>query len=194
MSMQNSSKAKQASIMAMTAALYAIFFFLSYSVTLPNFTLLYLPSILLGVFPVWFGWSGLVGSMVGGFIGGAFVEGLGFLGVFEAVVALLIFMLNWVFMPKMAAENGKSRNLLALVVVYALSLCVGTGYILWQYTVLPQLFTGTQALAVFVPTFALNLPIVLITCPILLKTISPRLRNWGVYSGNLWEWRRRNGN
>jgi len=86
---QKQSSAKRASIIAMTAALYVVFFFLSYSVTLPNFTLLYLPIILLGVFPMWFGWSGLIGAMIGGFIGGAFVEGLGFLGIFESVVALL---------------------------------------------------------------------------------------------------------
>ena len=41
-----------------------------------DFTLLYLPVILLGVFPLWFGWSGLGGSMIGAFIGGAYVEGL----------------------------------------------------------------------------------------------------------------------
>lgn len=187
--MGKSSRAKEASIMAMSAALYAIFFFLSYTVTLPNFTLLYLPIILLGVFPVWFGWSGLVGSMVGGFIGGAFVEGLGFLGVFESIVALLIYLLNWVLMPQNAAENGKRKSLFTLFGVYALSLFVGAGYILWQYTVIPQLFTSTQALEVLVPTFALNLPIVILTCPALIRTISPKLRTWGIYSGNFWEWR-----
>jgi hypothetical protein len=188
--MQSLSKAKQASIMAMSAALYAIFFFLSYSVTLPNFTLLYLPIILLGVFPVWFGWSGLVGAMIGGFMGGAFVEGLGFLGVFESVVALLIYVLNWVFMPSRAAEDGKRKSFLTLLGVYAVSLLVGCGYILWQYTVLPQLFTATQALEILVPTFAINLPIVLISCPALLRTISPRLRSWGMYVGNFWAWRK----
>ncbi len=176
--------------MAMSAALYAIFFFLSYSVTLPNFTLLYLPIILLGVFPVWFGWSGLVGAMIGGFMGGAFVEGLGFLGVFESVVALLIYVLNWVFMPSRAAEDGKRKSFLTLLGVYAVSLLVGCGYILWQYTVLPQLFTATQALEILVPTFAINLPIVLISCPALLRTISPRLRSWGMYVGNFWAWRK----
>lgn len=173
----------------MTAALYAVFFFLSWSVTLPNFTLLYLPIILLGVFPVWFGWSGLVGAMIGGFIGGAFVEGLGFLGVFESVVALIIYLINWVLMPKGAAENGERKGLFVLLGVYALSLLVGTSYILWQYTVLPQLFTLSQALAVLGPTFALNLPIVLIASPVLLRVVSPKLRLWGMYVGNFLEWR-----
>ena len=77
------SSAKSVSIMAMSAALYAVFFLISYSVTLPNFTILYLPIILLGVFPLWFGWSGLAGCMIGAFIGGAFVENLGFFGIFE---------------------------------------------------------------------------------------------------------------
>ena len=187
--MYKQSSAKRASIIAMTAALYAVFFFLSWSVTLPNFTLLYLPIILLGVFPVWFGWSGLVGAMIGGFIGGAFVEGLGFLGIFESVVALIIYLINWVLIPKGAAETGGKKGLVALLGVYALSLFVGTSYILWQYTVLPQLFTLSQALAVLGPTFALNLPIVLIAGPALLRVVSPKLRLWGMYVGNFVEWR-----
>ena len=190
MNMQKQSSAKHASIIATTAALYTIFFFLSYSVTLPRFTLLYLPIILLGVFPIWFGWSGLAGAMIGAFIGGAFVEGLGFLGVFESVVALIIYLINWTLMPKKAAEDGKRKSLITLLGVYALSLFVGTSYILWQYTILPQLFTATEAEVILVPTFALNLPIVLITCPALIRAISPKLRTWGMYCGNFAEWRR----
>jgi hypothetical protein len=189
MYMQKQSSAKRASIIATTAALYTIFFFLSYSVALPNFTLLYLPIILLGVFPIWFGWSGLVGAMIGAFIGGAFVEGLGFLGVFESVVALIIYLINWTLMPQKAAEDGKRKRLLALLGVYALSLFVGLSYILWQYTILPHLFTATEAQAILVPTFAINLPIVLITCPALIRAISPKLRTWGMYCGNFAEWR-----
>ena len=187
------SKAKQASIMAMTAAIYSIFFFLSFSVTLPGFTLLYLPIILLGVFPLWFGWSGLVGSMVGGFIGGAFVEGLGFLGVFEAVVALLIYMLNWILIPR-RAEDAKGKSLFTLLGVYALSLFAGTSYILWQYTILPQLFTTAEAVPILATTYALNLPIVIIACPALIRAISPKLRTWGIYSGSIWTWYKNRSN
>jgi hypothetical protein len=186
---QKQSSAKRASIIAVTAALYVVFFFLSYSVTLPNFTLLYLPIILLGVFPMWFGWSGLVGTMLGGFIGGAFVEGLGFLGIFESVVALLIYTINWALIPKSAAESGRKQSWVALLGVYSFSLLVGTGYIIWQYTILPQLFTSTEALTIIIPTFSINLPIVLITCPILIRAVSPKLRTWGMYSGNFAEWR-----
>src|SRR5208283_3911990 len=189
MNMQKQSSAKRASIIATTAALYTIFFFLSYSVTLPRFTLLYLPIVLLGVFPIWFGWSGLAGAMIGAFIGGAFVEGLGFLGVFESVVALIIYLINWTLMPKKAAEDGKRKSLITLLGVYAFSLFVGTSYILWQYTILPQLFTATEAEVILVPTFALNLPIVLITCPALIRAISPKLRTWGMYCGNFKEWK-----
>jgi hypothetical protein len=187
--MQKQTSAKRASIIAITTALYVVFFFLSYSVTLPNFTLLYLPIILLGVFPMWFGWSGLVGAMIGGFIGGAFVEGLGLLGVFESIVALLIYAINWALIPKNPAENQSKPRWVALLSIYALSLFVGTGYILWQYTILPPLFTPAEALAIFIPTFALNLPIVLITCPLLIRVISPKLKTWGMYSGNFAEWR-----
>jgi len=194
MMIQKQSSAKRASIIAVTAALYTVFFFLSYSITLPNFTLLYLPIILLGVFPIWFGWSGLVGSMIGGFIGGAFVEGLGFLGVFESVVALLIYLINWVLIPKKAAEDGNKLNFAAMLAILAASLLAGTGYILLQYTVLPQLFTTAEAFTILIPTFFINLPIVLITCPALIRAISPKLRIWGMYTGNFAEWRSRNKN
>lgn len=123
------SKAKQASTIAVTAALYVTFFLLSFSITVPNFTLLYLPIILLGVFPLWFGWSGLVGSMIGAFIGGVYVEALPLL-----------------FMPE-----------------FALPLLAGT--------------------------FALNLPFAVIACPALIRAVSPKLKIWGMYSGNFAEWR-----
>ena len=190
MEFQKQTSAKRASIIATTAALYTIFFFLSYSITLPNFTLLYLPIVLLGVFPIWFGWSGLIGAMIGGFIGGAFVEGLGFLGIFESIVALIIYLINWVLIPQKAAEDGKRKKLIALLGIYSLSLLVGAGYILWQYTVLPQLFTVAEAQTILLPTFAINLPIVLIACPALIKAISPKLRTWGMYCGNFWEWKK----
>ena len=92
-------------------------------------------------------------------------------------------------MPQKAAEDGKRKRLLALLGVYALSLFVGLSYILWQYTILPHLFTATEAQAILVPTFAINLPIVLITCPALIRAISPKLRTWGMYCGNFAEWR-----
>jgi hypothetical protein len=187
--MQKQTSAKRASIIAMTTALYVIFFFLSYSVTLPNFTLLYLPIILLGVFPMWFGWSGLVGAMLGGFIGGAFVEGLGFMGIFESVVALIIYLINWALIPRRAAEDGNKLNLLAFLGILTVSLLAGSSYILWQYTILPQLFTASEALVILVPTFLINLPIVLMTCPLLIRAVSPKLRTWGMYFGNFAEWR-----
>jgi hypothetical protein len=143
---------------------------------------------------MWFGWSGLVGAMLGGFIGGAFVEGLGFLGVFEAVVALIIYLINWALIPKKAAEDKNKLNFVALLGILTVSLLAGTSYILFQYTVLPQLFTASEALVILVPTFLINLPIVLITCPLLIRTVSPKLRTWGMYSGSFAEWRSRKAN
>ncbi len=186
--LRKSSTARDFSILAMCTALYTVFFLVSWSVTLPGFTLLYLPIILLGVFPIWFGWKGLVGSIIGGFIGGAFVEGLGLLGVFESVVALLIFMINWVLIPRNAVEDKTRKSLLITLSVYTVSLFVGTCYILVQYTVLPALFTTLEILPIIATTYALNLPIVLIACPALIRAISPRLRMWGMYTGNLWEY------
>ena len=179
------SSAKRVSIIAITAALYTVFFFLSYSITLPNFTLLYLPIILLGIFPIWFGWSGLMGSMIGAFIGGAFVEGLGFLGVFEAICALIIYLVNWVFLPEGAAEDKSKSKLAMMLAVFAVSLAAGTSYIIYQYTVFPQIFTSME---VWLPTYLLNLPITLILCPTLIRTISPKMRTWGMYTGNLRQW------
>jgi hypothetical protein len=187
---QKQSKAKQASIIAITAALYALFFAASFAALpfMPNFALLYLPIILLGVFPVWFGWPGLAGAMIGGFVGGAFSEGLGVLGIFESVVALLIYMINWALIPKKAGEDGSKIRFASLLALYAVSLLVGTGYIVWQYTVFPALFPTDAWLTITLTTFALNLPIVLIACPALIKSISPKLRTWGMYTGNFAEW------
>jgi hypothetical protein len=183
--------AKQASIMAVTATLYAVFFFLSGLVTVPNFTILYLPVILLGVFPVWFGLSGLAGSMIGAFIGGAFVEGLGFLGVFESVTTFIIYVIVWLLFPKNAGESNKKTDLALLLVVYAVSLFLGTGYILWQYTILPAIFNAESALTVLLPTYALNLAIEIALCPVLLRTLTPKMKAWGMYAGNFNEWRKR---
>jgi hypothetical protein len=141
------SSAKQTSILAITIALYVVFFSISYSVTLPNFTLLYLPIILLGVFPVWFGWTGLAGSMIGAFVGGAFVERLGVLGVFESVVAFIIYFINWILLPSKPAEKGGKLRFFRLLGVLMVSLLAGTSYILWQYTVFPPLFNANEALA-----------------------------------------------
>ena len=128
--------------------------------------------------------------MIGAVIGGLFVENLGFLAWIELVTTLIIYSLNWVLMPMYAAE-GRSRKRLALLLgVYAVTLFVGTGYILWQFTAV-DLFTADAALLVLLPTFALNYAIEVVMCPVLLRTVSPRLRIWGVYVGNFWEWRRK---
>src|SRR3972149_1124133 len=182
-------KAKQASIIAVTAALYAIFFFLSYTIAVPNFTVLYLPIILLGVFPLWFGWSGLIGSMIGAYIGGVFVESLPLhVAWAESVTTLIIFGLNWLLISKISAEARTKKGIFLLYVIYALTLLVGTSYILWQLSVL-GMFPLSVAEATLLPTFALNLPIQLIVCPALIRAISPKLKNMGVYGGTFREWR-----
>ncbi len=181
--------AKQVSIMAMVAALYAVFFQLSYSVAMPNFTLLYLPIILLGVFSVWFGWSGLVGCMIGAYIGGVFVEALPLhFAVAESVCALIIFSLNYLLIPKGASEAKSIKSMIILAVIYAVSLLAGTSYILWQlsyFGVMP--FEVAQ---LFLPmTYILNLPIAIISCIVLLRVVTPSLKSWGIYVGSFSEWR-----
>lgn len=178
------------SIMAITAALFATLFYLSGFVSLPKFTLLYLPIIVLGVFPVWFGLSGLAGCMIGGLVGGFFVESLGYLAWIEAVTALIIYGLNWVLIPRKVMEEKTKRNLLLLFVVYALTLFVGTCFILWQFTLF-GLLPIEVAEAFLLPTFALNLIIECIVCPVLIKALSSKLRSMGLYAGTLTEWRSR---
>jgi hypothetical protein len=182
--------ARAASIIAMTAALYAVFFFLSSLAGVPSFVILYLPIILLGVFPVWFGLPGLVGDMIGAVVGGVFVEGLGFYAWIEAVTTLIIYVLNWVLMPRDAVE-GKLKRLVMLLSVYALTLLAGTIYVLWQLAVVGILPMDYALFILLPPTFALNYVIMAVVCPLLLRTVSPRLKAWGVYVGNIWEWRRK---
>ncbi|MCW3983228.1 MAG: hypothetical protein NWE96_04455 [Candidatus Bathyarchaeota archaeon] len=191
MILQRQSKAKQVSIMAMTAALFAIFFYLSKLISLPTFTFLYLPIILLGVIPIWFGWSGLIGSMIGAYIGGVYVESLPLhLAWVEVTTVIIIYALNWLLIPRFAAEAKTLKGLIVLGSVYALSLLVGTIAILWQFVAV-GLFPAEIAWPLLPGTFALNLPIVVIACPALLRAISPRLRAWGVYTGSFAEWRAR---
>jgi hypothetical protein len=181
--------AKGVSIIIVSAALYAIFFFPSGLIAMPNFTFLYLPIILLGVFPIWFGWNGLVGSMIGAYIGGIFVESLPLhIAWVEVTTTLIIYGLNWLLIPQKATEARTKMSLVLLSVIYAVTLFVGTCAILFQFT-LVGLFTAEVAQAFLLPTFALNLPIVLITCPPLIRAISPKLKSWGMHSGNFREWR-----
>jgi hypothetical protein len=186
------SKAKQVSIMAMTAALFAIFFYLSKIISLPSFTFLYLPIILLGVVPLWFGWGGLVGSMVGAYIGGVYVEALPLhLAWVEVTTVVIIYCLNWLLIPKFAAQAKSTKGLIVLIGVYAISLLIGTIAILWQFVAV-GLFPAEIAWPLLPGTFALNLPIVAIACPALLRAVSPRLKSWGIYSGNFSDWLGRN--
>ena len=181
----------------MVAAIYAILFFGSAPGMLPGFTLLYLPVILLGVFPVWFGWSGLAGCMIGAFIGGVYVEQVApYAAWVESVTALIIFGLNWILIPRNAFENKTKRNLILLMAAYAISLFIGTAYILWQYTYLFSIgilafsiLGGFSFAVVLLATFSLNLVIQIAVCPALLRAVTPRLKSWGVYSGNFAEWR-----
>jgi hypothetical protein len=178
--------AKQVSIMAISAALYAVFFFLSFVITVPSFTLLYMPIILLGIFPIWFGWSGLAGSMIGAFIGGVMVENLAFNAWAESVTTLIIYSLTWFLITRKAAEAKTKTGLFFLFGAYALSLFVGLSYILWQFTVF-GIFTVDAALALLLPTFVLNYIIAVIACPAIIRIISPKLKSWGMYSGTFWE-------
>jgi len=191
------SKAKKVAITAMVAAIYAILFYGSAPGMLPGFTLLYLPVILLGVFPLWFGWNGLAGCMIGAFIGGVYVEQVApYAAWVESITALIIFGLNWVLIPRNAAQIRTKRNLILLMAAYAISLFIGTAYILWQYTYLFSIgvlafsiLGGFSFVIVLASTYGLNLVIQLAVCPALLRTVTPRLKSWGVYSGTFAEWR-----
>lgn len=179
--------AKGVSIIIVSAALYATFFFLSSLVAVPNFTFLYLPIILLGVFPIWFGWNGLVGSMIGAFIGGVFVENLPLhFAWVEITTTFIIYSLNWLLIPQKATAARTKMSFFLLSVTYAVTLFVGTCAILGQFALL-GLFPAEVAQAFLLPTFALNLPIALVTCPPLIRAVSPKLKSWGMHSGNFKE-------
>jgi hypothetical protein len=174
--------------MAMVAALFAIFFYLSHIIALPNFTFLYLPIILLGVVPLWFGWSGLVGSMIGAYIGGIYVEALPLhLAWVEVTTVAVIYCINWLLIPRFAAQAKSGKAVATLIAVYAVSLLVGTIAILWQFVAV-GLFPAEVAWPLLPGTYLLNLPIVAIACPALLRAVSPRLHSWGIYSGNFADW------
>ena len=182
------SKAKQVSIMAMVAALFAIFFYLSHIIALPNFTFLYLPIILLGVVPLWFGWSGLVGSMIGAYIGGVYVEALPLhLAWIEVTTVVVIYCINWLLIPRFAAQAKTGKAVAVLIAVYAVSLLIGAIAILWQFVAV-GIFPAEVAWPLLPGTYALNLPIVALACPSLLRAVTPRLHSWGVYSGNFADW------
>ena len=183
----------------MVAAIYAILFYGSSVSMLPGFTLLYLPVIMLGTLPLWFGWSGLAGSMIGAFIGGVYVELVPpYAAWVESVTALIIFALNWLLIPRNASEGKSKKTLVTLLIVYAITLFIGTAYILWQYTYLFSLgvlttnvLGGASFGVVLLATYGLNLVIQFAVCPALLRTVTPRLKSWGVYSGNFADWRSR---
>ncbi len=191
---QKQSSAKSVSIIAISAALYAVFFFLSFATPVPNFTVLYLPIILLGIFPLWFGWSGLIGSMIGAFLGGVYVEGLPLhLAWVEVTTAIIIYSLNWLLIPKIASKANSTKGLIILSSIYALTLFVGTAAILWQFT-LVGLLPAEFAWPLLPGTLALNLPIALIACPAMIRAVSPKLQAWGMYTGNFADWRNRKTN
>ncbi len=189
--MQKQSSAKRASIIAVTAAIYTVFFFLSFAIGVPSLTVLFLPIILLGVFPIWFGWRGILGCMIGAFIGGVYVEGLPlYLAWVEITTAIVIYGLNWLLIPKAAAEAKTKQGLIILSSIYALTLFIGTCFILWQFSAV-GLFPEEVAWPLLPGTFAINLPIVLIACPALIRAVSPKLKSWAMYSGNFADWRSR---
>ena len=125
--------------------------------------------------------------MIGAFIGGFFVEGLGFLAWIESVTTLIIYSLNWVLIPQKITQENTKKNFALLLGVYALTLFLGTGYVLWQFTILGLLPAGA-AETILLPTFILNLIIESAICPILIRTLSPKLRSMGVYAGTFREW------
>jgi len=182
------SSAKNVSITAVSAALYALFFLLSSLVATPNFVVLYLPVILLGVFPLWFGLPGLVGSMIGAVVGGLFVESLGFAAWIEAVTTFIIYALNWILMPRDSVKEG-GKSFVLLLSVYALTLFLGTVYVLWQLAFIGIFPMEVAFFILLPPTFGLNFAIEALLCPVLLRIVSPKLKAWGLYVGNFWEWR-----
>ena len=57
------------------------------------------------------------------------------------------------------------------------TLFIGTIYFLWQFTALGLLEAGV-AEVILLPTFGINLIIEAIVCPVLIKSVSPKLKTW----------------
>lgn len=180
--------AKQASIMAISAALY--FSLNCISQFLPIYAILYLPVILLGVFPFWFGWGGLAGCMIGANMAGIFIMGMGFFSIFESVTVLIMYSLIWLLAPQKATERGK-KNTICLICVYMVSLFLGTSFHNLIFASFIAFFTLDWAFTLIFSSFVLNIAIELAICPVLIRTLSPRLRCWGIYSSTFSEWRSR---
>lgn len=185
--MNSKMTARQVATMAITAALFTVFFYLSGMIAVPKFTFLYLPIILLGFLPIWFGWSGLVGSMIGGVMGGFLVEGLGTFAWIEATTVLVIYSLNWLLLPKKPSQNTL-KWLAWLLGGYALTLFLGTLAILWQLFAVVGAFPQEVAIAYILPVFLLNFAIEATICPVIIRTLSPKMESWGFKTGSFKFW------
>jgi hypothetical protein len=133
----------------------------------PSFVVLYLPIILpffrCGLGWLWYDWGGCC----------EFLEGLGaWIEAYDAVV----YVLNWVLMPRDAAE-GKMKAWLLLGVYVDLLLAPPTFF----GTSSRDFSNGLRFVYSITPTFALNYVIMAVVCLVLLRSVSPRLKAWGVY-------------
>ena len=116
---------------------------------------------------------------------------MGYFAWIESATTLIIYGLNWLLISERAAKAETKKDVLLLLGAYAVTLLIGTIFVLWQLTFAEFIPPGV-AEALLLPTFGLNLVIEAIVCPFLLRSVSPRLRSWGAYSGTFWEWRRKN--
>lgn len=173
----------------MSAALYFILNYMS-SFQNPNFAILYLPIILFGVFPFWFGWGGLAGCMIGALMAGIFLMDAGFLSILESITVLIMYGLIWFLAPQKATGRGK-KNMSCLICVYMVSLFLGTSFHWLIFASFVSFFTLEWTLTLIFFSFVLNIAIEIAICPVLLRTVSPRVRRLGIYSGTFSEWRNR---
>ena len=180
--------AKQSSIMALSAALYFVLLFInSY---LPANILVHIPIFLLGVLPLWFGWSGLVGCMIGYWVSGLYFVGIGPFIILEPFTVPIGYGLVWLLAPKNVADLNK-KKLCYLACVYAVSLLLGGLYHAFLYASFITYSTMELALVLLFTSFILNFAVVMTVCPVLIRTLTPRLAGWGIHPSSFRELRSR---
>jgi hypothetical protein len=181
---QFSFSSKNTMVIAISAALFVCLEYLSGLSPLRIIT--FLPIVILGVLPFWFGWSGLVGSMIGCLAGGFFM-GITPFTLLEVFTVLIIYGLNWLLVPRVS-DITKNRAK-KLFFAYATSLFLGSIYhwITFAFFFSP-LSLQWYFYLLFVSLF-LNLTIEIAICPILAKRLNGWLKYWGITPSNFSEWR-----
>jgi hypothetical protein len=181
-------------IIAVTTAIYTVFMGLSaVFVATPGIQLLYFPIIWWLVFPVWFGIPGVLGVLIGSFLGNFFFKGLGFLGGWEAIIMAAFAVIFWLLTPAGASELKKTRHLLIIEILGFVSCFVALGLILagdavlgiipWMVAFELSMLPGFP-MGIWFPTSLFTGILFLVATPVLLRAATGAIKRAGIYYGS----------